>query len=310
MSTDTETARWHSRLLNNGAIFGATYRGVTALPPSVSHAIGHGGTWLAYHVMRGSTAALIDNLRVLFPERSDDALKRLALMTYRSYAKDTIDFIRSLSITDGELRTVVERIDTTHFDAALAAGHGAIAASAHYGSWELGGLVMRRLCGYDVSLVVMAEPSPAVNRLRRQFRSSFGVDTIEIRQYLDTALKIRRLLGENRVVGMLLDRHLGKDRVAVDFFGCRAYFLRTPALMAYLTRAPLIPSFVYRDDDGSITATCSEPIRVENTGHRDTDVQVATQAFASALEEQIRLRPHCWYQFYPFWASQDLGAKG
>jgi len=298
--------RWHSRALNNGAIFGATHRGVTALPTAVSYAIGHGGTWLAYHLMRGSTSALVDNFRVLFPERNDSELRRLALLTYRTYAKDAIDFVRSLSSTEREMKALVTNLDTSHVDAALRGGRGAIAASAHFGNWELGGLALRRLGTYPVSLVVMAEPSPVVNRLRRTFRSSFGIDTIEVRQHLDTALKVRRLLGENRIVGMLLDRHLGKDRVAVEFFDRKAHFLRTPALMGFVTGAPLIPSFIYREDDDSTTATCSAPIHVEQTGDRDVDVQRATQAFANVLEAQIRMRPHCWYQFYPFWATQDV----
>ncbi len=305
MRKGVDAPRWHSRLLNNGVIFSCAYRGVTALPPAVSHAIGHHGSWLAYHVMRGSTAALLDNLRGLFPERPQADLERLALLTYRTYAKDTIDFIRSLSISAADVGALVGRNDTAEFETALKAGRGAIAASAHFGGWELGGVLLR-LGGYPVSLVVMAEPSPVVNRLRRQFRASFGIDTIEIRRHLDTALKIRRLLGENQIVGMLLDRHVGKDRVAVEFFGRRAYFLRTPALMGFLTGAPLVPSFVYRDDDESIAAICGKPIHVEDTGNREVDVQRATQAFAHALEEQIRLRPHCWFQFYPFWATQGV----
>ena len=100
MSTDTETARWHSRLLNNGTIFGATYRGVTALPPSVSHAIGHGGTWLACHVMRGSTAALVDDLRVLFPERSDDALKRLEVAYPRQSKATALYYFGGLTLKE------------------------------------------------------------------------------------------------------------------------------------------------------------------------------------------------------------------
>jgi KDO2-lipid IV(A) lauroyltransferase len=158
--------------------------------------------------------------------------------------------------------------------------------------------------GYPVSLVVKAELSPAVNRIRHELRSSLGIDTIEVRQHLDTALKIRRLLGENRIVAMLLDRYLGKDRVRVEFFGRPAYFLRTPALMGYLTGAPLVPSFVYTRDDGRVAAVCDEPIVVGQRGNREVEIQRATQTFARVLESHIRKRPHCWYQFYPFWATQ------
>jgi lauroyl/myristoyl acyltransferase len=50
-------------------------------------------------------------------------------------------------------------------------------------------------------------------------RDSLGIDTLEIGQMLETALQIRRLLADNRIVAMLLDRSLGRDRVEVTFFG-------------------------------------------------------------------------------------------
>lgn len=279
-------------------------KGVEALPASVSHGIGHVGTWLAHHLMRGSTRALHDNLRVLFPERSDRAVRQLALLTYRSYARDTIAFIQSLSLTDRQLQGQMSSFDATSFERALAAGRGAIAVSAHFGCWELGGMLLRRLCGYPVTLVVMAERSPTVDRLRHQLRASFEIETLEIRRSLDTALRIRRRLAENRVVAMLIDRHLGKDRVPVEFFGRQSHFLRTPALLAALTGAPLVPSFVYRHESGSLMATCGAPIHLGRGVDRDREVRQAVQRFAQLLETEIRQRPHYWYQFYPFWSTQ------
>src|SRR5438034_1403342 len=103
----TSTTRWYARGLNNGTIFSATYHGVSRLPRWCSYAIGHVGTWLACRFMRDGTKGLIDNLRVVCPEASPRARRALALLTYRSYARDTIDFIRSLSMTAAQLEQMV-----------------------------------------------------------------------------------------------------------------------------------------------------------------------------------------------------------
>ena len=108
---------------------------------------------------------------------------------------------------------------------------------------------------------------------------------------------------------MLLDRHLGKDRIAVPLFGRRAYFLRTPALMSYLTGAPLIPSFVVRLPDGRYESTSEEPIRVRRDGDRDECVREAIERCAAALENRIRRQPEYWYQFYPYWTDQEAEAE-
>ena len=77
------------------------------------------------------------------------------------------------------------------------------------------------MLGLPLTIVAMAEADPTVNRIRREIRDQIGADTIEVRQSLDTALQIRRHLGENRIVAMLVDRHYGRDRVAVTLFGRR-----------------------------------------------------------------------------------------
>ena len=105
VDSDLSTIRWHAGALNNGLIFGATYHGVTRLPRICSYAIGHVGTWLAFHLMRDGTRALVDNFRVVRPEATERELKRLALLTYRTYALDTIDFIRSLVMSPAQAVT-------------------------------------------------------------------------------------------------------------------------------------------------------------------------------------------------------------
>jgi KDO2-lipid IV(A) lauroyltransferase len=122
---------------------------------------------------------------------------------------------------------------------------------------------------------------------------------------LETALHIRRVLAANGMVAMLLDRHLGRDRVDVTFFNRRASFLRTPAMMAYLSGAPLLPSFMIREPDGRFVGLCGDPIRVDPSLPTDEAVRTATQMFAAELERRIRAKPHLWYQFYQYWDSAD-----
>jgi len=297
------SVRWHAGGLNNGLIFGATYHGVTRMPRACSYGIGHVGTWLAYRLMRNGTRALMDNLAVVQPEASETELRRLALLTYRSYARDTIDFIRSLSMDRAQLEPMVAQLDTVHFEELLAEQRGVILVGGHFGNWELGGVALRTLRGYPLTVVGRPEPSPVVARFRRRMRDSLGIQTLEIGRMLETALHIRRVLATNGIVAMLLDRHLGRDRVDVTFFNRRAWFLRSPAMMAYLSGAPLLPSFMIRQPDGRFVGVCGAPIRVDSARPADESVRLATQTFAIELERRIRANAHLWYQFYRYWDS-------
>ena len=301
--------RWTLHGLNNGLIFSATCRGVAVLPPSVSYAIGHAGTWLAWRLMDRTRAAVADNLRALRPDGTDGDLEREALKTLRAYAKDVIDFLRSLEASDAEIDRLfaVRAQDGQLFRDLLAQNRGIILVAGHYGNWEIGSVFMRRVMDLPLTVVAMAEASPEVNRIRHRIRDSLGTDTIEVRKSLDTALQIRRRLGDNRIVAMLMDRHMGRDRVEVSFLGRRAWFLQTPALMGYLTGAPLVPCFIERIGRSRFSVQPGDPIIVARDVPREDAVRRAAQQFADQLGDRIRQRPHQWYQFYPYWTTQEEG---
>ncbi len=297
--------RWHAGGLNNGFIFGSVYYSVTYAPRWLSYAVGGIGAWLAHRFMRDGTAALIENLRVIRPGASDAELSRLALRTYRSYVRDTIDFIRSLAMNREQMVRVVAQQGTDRFDELLAMGKGVLAINGHFGNWEFAGVALRLLRGTPLTVVGKGEVSPTVMRFRRRMRESLGIETIEIGQALNTALEIRKLLSKNGVVALLVDRHLGRDRVEVTFFGRRTWFLRTPALIAALSGAPFLPCYLMRQPDNRFLAVCGDPIWINAARPLEDGVREATQAFASDLEQRIKAYPHLWYQFYPYWANQD-----
>jgi lauroyl/myristoyl acyltransferase len=303
--SDLSAVRWHAGALNNGLIFGATYYLVTRLPRAGSYAIGRVGTWLAYHLMRDGTRAIMDNLRVVRREATERELERLALLTYRSYAWDTIDFIRSLVMNRTEFEPMMAAFDAGRLDDLLARRRGIVIVGGHFGNWELGGVALRLLHGFPVTVVGKAEASPVVGEIRRRMRESLGIETLEIGQMLETALRIRRLLAANGIVAMLLDRHLGRDRIDVTFFGRPAGFLRTPAMIGYLSGAPLLPAFMIRQADGRFVGALGDPIVVDSTKPTEDAVRAATQAFAAQLEDRIRVSPQLWYQFYPYWRTTD-----
>ncbi len=257
--------------------------------------------------MPSTTRAVIDNLRAIFPDEPAPSLSRRARQTLRCYARDAIDFLRALELSAEDARAlfVYEPEDADVFRQALGRGRGAILLTGHYGNWELGGVAMSRVFNLPLTVVAMAEASEDVNRQRRRIRDAMGVDTIEVRQALDTALQIRKRLAENQIVALLMDRHLGRDRVAVTFLGRRAWFLRTPAQMAHLSGAALIPCFIERTDAGRFSVRPGTPIVVNPALPRDEALAEATQEFARQLEARVRRHPEYWYHFYRYWDAQD-----
>jgi lauroyl/myristoyl acyltransferase len=301
--------RWVTHRLNGSFVVGGSYLGSRYAPLPLSWPIAHAGAWAVSHGMPSVRDALVDNLRAVFPRESDGQLRRRAYRTCHTYTDDWMDFMRSLSWSREK---VLERFAYEHagrLTDALSLGRGAILVTGHFGNWEAGAVLMKAL-GVPLTVVAMPEPDPAVNWLRHRVRTSLQADTIEVRQSLDTPLQIRRRLSEGRTVAMLMDRHVERDRVPVTMFGRRAHFMGAPALLAYLTGAPLVPIFLVREGRGRFRARPQEPILVERAGDRDEQVRQAAQRVATLLEREIEQRPNCWYQFYRYWEDDAAGTEG
>jgi lauroyl/myristoyl acyltransferase len=262
--------------------------------------------------MKAETKALIDNYRVMLPRLGERELRALALRAYRTYACEVIDFIRSTSMSRQELWAGMSPLNT--FDRVGRPGsNGMLFLTAHVGNIELGAVILRALYEYPLAVVLLPEHDPRVHEHRVQMRTKMGIETIEVRQDAETALRIRRFLSGGGTVAMVADRPLGRDRVEVEFFGRRTWFLRSPAIMGYLSGAPMVPSFIVRQPDGRYAGVGLDPIYVDRTGDRDTAVRAAMQAFATALEGIVRQYPqgivrqypHLWYNFFPYWSTAD-----
>jgi lauroyl/myristoyl acyltransferase len=298
--------RWTLHALNNGLIFAATYQGVRVLPRSVSYAIGHVGTWLAWRAMRATREAIADNLAPLFPGEDRRQRERRALDTLRSYARDAIDFLRTIAgprVSPYELFDLVDE-HRARFEGLLARGKGIILITGHYGNWEVGSLLIRDGLDLPLRIVAMAEANPTVNRIRHEIREKMGAETIEVRQSLDTALQIRRCLADNNIVAMLVDRHYGKDRIPVTMFGRPVWFLRTPFLMAHMSGAPLLPCAVERIGPGRFRARSMQPVFIATDLPRDDALRRGAQEVADAIEARVREHPEYWYHFYRYWDAQ------
>lgn len=304
--------RWTLHGLNNGPIFAATYHGVRTLPRGVSYGIGHAGTWLAWRSMASSRAAVADNLSAVFPGESRVALEARALATFRSYARDTIDFLRALRCTAHQAQDLFEvrQQDRTLFDGLRGRGRGVLLLTGHYGNWEVGSIFVRRAAGLPLTIVAMSEASPQVNRIRRAIRDALGADTIEVRQSFETALQIRRRLAGGHIVAMLVDRHYGRDRVPVTLFGRRAWFLRSPFLLAQASGAPMLPCFIERAAAGRFRLRLGRAIEIDSAEACGNGVARAAQDVADELAARIRVHPEYWYQFYRYWDAQRDAYSG
>ena len=186
----------------------------------------------------------------------------------------------------------------------LAEGRGIILVTGHYGNWEIGSILIRDALQLPLTVVAMTEANPEVNQARREIREALGVETLEVRQSLETALQLRRQLAANRIIAMLVDRHLGRDRVTREVSRTRGV-LPSHARAARLHDRRADPAVLHRADrrrpvcGSARNANPSGPGR--SARRRDSGGDAGNRGRARRPRARA---PRYWYHFYRYWDAQ------
>lgn len=201
-----------------------------------------------------------------------------------------MDFLLLESLSPDELLQRVVIGGRDHIDEALSRGRGAIMATPHMGSWDMGGSYAGAL-GYRVSGVAERFPG-SLDAAVVQTRRRFGVSVIPIGRA--AVRSIIQDLEANGIVALLCDLEQGPG-VDVQFFGRRAVVPGGPGALALKTRAALMPSYVYSTAPGRYHVHLDPPLSV---GEGETKESLM-QRVVSRFEDFIRERPDQWYAFRP-----------
>ena len=143
-----------------------------------------------------------------------------------------------------------------NIDNSLAKGKGAIIMTAHIGNWEFGAALVAWL-GHDITAVALAHKETQVNNFFNYQRESNGFKVMPTNQSVRNSLK---LLKENKCVAMVGDRTFGTAGETLDFLGQKAIIPKGIALFSLKTGAPIIPTFLTRNNDNTFVLSIEEPI--------------------------------------------------
>ncbi len=237
--------------------------------------------------------------RGIHPARG--AIRTLARKTYQAFGKYIVDFYRYSRAFCSEIehKVGVERADC--LDRALAAGRGVIIATAHLGSWEMGGLYLA-MRGHRVTAVYRPTGVPHLDRLWRDHRLQRGIRILPLGE---AAAGLRRALADGEIVALLTDRDFTGHGRTVNFFGAPVKLPIGPAVLSARCRAPILPGFMLRQVDDRFLLQFHEPIWPED----HASVADLHARLVRVLEEVIGDHPTQWFVFRDFWTTVEPAAE-
>lgn len=229
----------------------------------------------------------------------DPRLESIVRASYRHFCLVTMElFVLPRLLKRSAPEELLRFHGREHVDAALAAGRGAVVATAHIGNWEVSG-ALGPLLGIPMVSIGKRLENPLVDGVLGTLRCRYGQRMVDKDgAFLTVARETRR----GAFAGILLDVHAGRRGSRVEFFGRPASTFLHAARMARRFKVPFLPCFTARvEEPMRLEAEVGPPIEPDLSLDEEEDVYRMTLEFHRLLEAAIRRHPEQWQWFHRRW---------
>jgi KDO2-lipid IV(A) lauroyltransferase len=295
MSRASEQTRlWHPRHWPTWLGLGV-FRGLALLPWSFQHLLaGMLGT-LIYYLVPIRRRVVWVNLRLCFPEKSENEIRALARAHYRALAIGVFE-------TCAAWWAVPQRLPrfriagAEHLERAIARGKGVILLTAHFTTLELCARMMASR--FPLSVLYRDPNNPVVAAQMRVQRERHARNAV----HFDDLKGLIRALRSGQAIWYAPDQ--GKRTRLTEilpFFGVPAITNTATSKLAEMTGAAVVPYFGRREPDHSYTLEFLPPLENFPT----SDATADSIRVNHVLEENIRRAPEQY-----FWVHKRFKARG
>lgn len=257
--------------------------------------LARGIAWIIFHVVRLRRRVVLVNLRLCFPEKSEEHIQALAFAHYEALAYGLFE------TTAGWWEPVDQLpahrvVGVEHLERALAAGKGVVLLTAHFTTLEICGVYLT--ARIPVGCLYREPNNPIVAVPMRRHRERVA----SIAVHFDDLKGLIRALRAGHAIWYAPDQ--GKRTPGSEilpFFGVPAITNTATAKIAKMTGAAVVPYFARREPDGSYTLVIHPALENFPTD----DLSADAVRINRLIEDNIRLAPEQY-----FWVHKRFKARG
>lgn len=201
---------------------------------------------LAWHLARARRRIARTNLELCFPELTPTQRSALLRDHFDSLGRGVVETALCWWGDEQRLQHLTHIVGLHHLETAKARGKGVILLSAHFTTLELGGRLLALHAAFHVQYRRHKNPLfETVMRRARERRFEQAIARDDMRGFL------RSLKAGNAVWYAPDQNHGGDHSLFAPFFGIPASTLTTPARIARISGAAVVPFYPMRAPDGS-----------------------------------------------------------
>ncbi|MDE2902209.1 MAG: hypothetical protein OXP73_04195 [Chloroflexota bacterium] len=291
------------RALRDTTLYGLALLGtglVALVPARLVDALAARVGRLVYRRAGARADRLRANLRVVVgTDAPDSHIESLAEGVYAAYGQYLAEFF-TMHWPDfwGRRRRLV--VDETTLREAKRRGNGVVLFGIHAGNWDLAASECARRYGAFHSAGESVEPAwlgLLTNRVRR------GAGT-RLYDPMNAARPLLRALRNGDIIGLVADRPVAGPGVDVELCGRRARLPVGPVWLALRNGAPLLPTAIERQADGTVFVEFLDEVELSDLKPDAEGVAVGVQRMADALTVLIRRAYPSWFALQEVWPDE------
>jgi lauroyl/myristoyl acyltransferase len=224
------------------------------------------------------------------------AAHKMARAAYHNYSRYIMELMRLPWLKPEQVDQLLEVHSLDKFLEIYKASDGIVLVAAHLGNNEAAAAGFAK---HGLAINVVGDDSSyrELYELFERQRESWGVKMIAWRNLRGIFGALRRHEG----LVLLVDWGYREDGIPVKLFGSWTTLPAGPATLAAKHGSAIVPFSINREPDGTFRAAAGDPILVPSNS--PSDLAIATQKIATALEGHIAPAPEQWYNFKPIWPA-------
>lgn len=259
--------------------------------------------FILYYVIRYRRSTVMENLQLVFPDKSKAELIRISKASYKHMCDMFLEMTRTLSISEDEM---VKRFQTTNleiFDDLAKKNESIIVMMGHYNSYEWTNSLE---IVTDFKCVGVYKPlkNKYFDALAHRIRGRFGSKIVAKRNIFKQVLLDQRKKEELFIYGLISDQSpkIHKTNIWTEFMGIRVPSINGAELMANKTGLSVFYLHVEKVKRGFYSATLL-PI---TTNPKEENEFYITKKFIELLENQIRSNPGNYLWTHKRWKHRNV----
>ncbi len=244
---------------------------------------------------------VIDNLKLVFPKKTDTEIKQLTQNFYHHFCDIILEAIKSLTIKESEMKKRFVYKNIEEIKSLETQNRSVLLMCSHYANWEWSVVIQCHIKHRGYAIYKRLR-NKYFDRLVKRMRARYNAYLITTKETISTLTKLK---SQNHlfVAGFAADQSPKKHKAHYwrEFMGIKAPVITGPEMIAKKLDVPVMFFRIDKIKRGYYEATIEEVIM----NPRDLAENELTDRYINYIEKQIYEKPEFYLWTHKRWKHKD-----